>query len=151
MRAPETDGDSERAAGMVKDVLYWETPGKSYTTVLSLSSNVDCWEKKGWKKAKATWSKARTPKYAPPGYRIPLCSMEASPWGYTLMTALLEVNKKREGMNKSSGTKINSWYLSVLVEISLLLYTCFIHLVKHPSYVMPLKKIHFHKGPWQRS
>lgn len=48
------------------------------------------------------------------------------------MTALLEVNKKREGMNKSSGTKINSWYLSVLVEISLLLYTRFIHLVKHP-------------------
>lgn len=42
MRAPETDGDLERAAGMVKDVLYWETPEKSYTTVLSLSSNVDC-------------------------------------------------------------------------------------------------------------
>lgn len=52
MRAPETDGDLERAAGMVKDVLYWETPGKSYTTVLSLSSNVGCWEEKGWKKPK---------------------------------------------------------------------------------------------------
>lgn len=38
----QTGRDLERAAGMVKDVLCWETPGESYVEARRLSSIVDC-------------------------------------------------------------------------------------------------------------
>lgn len=44
----QTGRDLERAAGMVKDVLCWETPGESYAEALGLSSIVDCWDKSLW-------------------------------------------------------------------------------------------------------
>lgn len=115
----------ERAAGMVKDVLCWETPGESYAEALGLSSIVDCWDK-------SLWQLGAKPELQ----NMPLLptaqhSTETGPWGCVWMTVASEVNEKRERLKERSWVKINSWDLWIHV----LLYTCCIHCFIMDSYV----------------
>lgn len=110
-RDPETAGrDLERAAGTVKDVLCWETPGESYAEARGLSSTVDCWDKSPWQLGAK-----------PELQNMPLLATaeHSAAQKQAREAAVSEVNQKtREAEGETRG-KINRWDVWILWELSL--------------------------------
>lgn len=104
------DRDLERAAGTVKDVLCWETPGESYAEARGLSSIVDCWDKSPWQLGAK-----------PELQNMPLLATaeHSAVQKQARQSALSEVNQKTRKGGETQG-QINSWDVQIFRPLPVL-------------------------------
>lgn len=133
--------DLERAAGTVKDVLCWETPGESYAEAQGLSSIVDCWDKSPWQLGAK-----------PELQNMPLLATAHSAVQKQARQAVVSEVKQKTRKGGETQGQINSWDVQILGVISKD-STCSIHCeVLCPRLGLPREVLKwFENASWQFS